>query len=41
MAAARNREIDCILVWKCDRFAHSTRHLLTALEEFGGSRRLG
>ena len=26
MAAARNREIDCVLVWKFDRFARSTRH---------------
>jgi DNA invertase Pin-like site-specific DNA recombinase len=34
MAAARNREIDCVLVWKFDRFARSTRHLLAALEEF-------
>ena len=34
MAAARNQEIDCVLVWKFDRFACSTRHLLTALEEF-------
>jgi DNA invertase Pin-like site-specific DNA recombinase len=34
MAAARNRAIDCVLVWKFDRFARSTRHLLTALEEF-------
>lgn len=34
MAAARNREIDCVLVWKFDRFARSARHLLTALEEF-------
>src|SRR3954462_5454659 len=34
MAAARNHEIDCVLVWTFDRFAHSTRHLLTALEEF-------
>ena len=34
MAAARNRDIDCVLVWKFDRFARSTRHLLTALEEF-------
>lgn len=34
MAATRNREIDCVLVWKFDRFARSTRHLLTALEEF-------
>ena len=34
MVAARNHEIDCILVWKFDRFARSTRHLLTALEEF-------
>ena len=34
MAAARNQEIDCVLVWKFDRFARSTRHLLLALEEF-------
>ena len=34
MAAPRNREIDCVLVWKFDRFARSTRHLLAALEEF-------
>ena len=34
MTAARNHEIDCVLVWKFDRFARSTRHLLTALEEF-------
>ena len=34
MVAARRREIDCVLVWKFDRFARSTRHLLTALEEF-------
>ena len=34
MMAARNHEIDCVLVWKLDRFARSTRHLLAALEEF-------
>ena len=34
MTAARNHEIDCVLVWKFDRFARSTRHLLAALEEF-------
>ena len=34
MTAARNREIDSVLVWKFDRFARSTRHLLAALEEF-------
>lgn len=34
MMAARHREIDCVLVWKFDRFARSTRHLLAALEEF-------
>ena len=34
MLAARNHEIDCVLVWKFDRFARSTCHLLTALEEF-------
>ena len=34
MASVRNLEVDCVLVWKFDRFARSTRHLLTALEEF-------
>jgi DNA invertase Pin-like site-specific DNA recombinase len=34
MAAARNRDFDCVLVWKFDRFARSTQHLLNALEEF-------
>jgi DNA invertase Pin-like site-specific DNA recombinase len=34
MASARNRDLDCVLVWKFDRFARSTHHLLTALEEF-------
>lgn len=34
MKAARHYECDCVLVWKFDRFARGTRHLLTALEEF-------
>ena len=34
MTAARNRELDCVLVWKFDRFARSTQHLLNALAEF-------
>jgi DNA invertase Pin-like site-specific DNA recombinase len=34
MAAVRDREVDCVFVWKFDRFARSTRHLLAALEEF-------
>ena len=34
MKAARNHAFDCVLVWKFDRFARSTKHLLTALEEF-------
>ena len=33
-AARRRRAFDCVLVWKFDRFARSTRHLLMALEEF-------
>lgn len=33
MQAARNYAFDCVLVWKFDRFARSTKHLLTALEE--------
>ena len=34
MAAARKRKFDSILVWRFDRFARSTKHLLLALEEF-------
>src|SRR5918998_354880 len=34
MRAARNRDFDCVLVWKFDRFARSVTHLLRALEEF-------
>ena len=34
MGSVRNFEFDCVLVWKFDRFARSTRHLLTAPEEF-------
>ena len=30
----RKRKLDAILVWQFDRFARSTKHLLTALEEF-------
>jgi DNA invertase Pin-like site-specific DNA recombinase len=31
---ARGRKIDTVLVWKFDRFARSTKHLIDALEEF-------
>jgi DNA invertase Pin-like site-specific DNA recombinase len=34
MGDARKRKLDTILVWRFDRFARSTRHLLSALEEF-------
>lgn len=34
MKSARGHEIDCVLVWKFDRFARSSTHLLAALEEF-------
>ena len=34
MAAARANEIDVVAVWRFDRFARSTSHLLAALEEF-------
>ena len=30
----RDREVDIVLVWKFDRFARSTKQLVTALEEF-------
>jgi len=38
MADARHRRFDVVLVWRFDRFARSTRHLLLALEEFRGLR---
>jgi DNA invertase Pin-like site-specific DNA recombinase len=34
MADAHRRRMDCILVWKFDRFARSVSHLLRALETF-------
>lgn len=34
MADARKRKLDAIIVWRFDRFARSTTHLLLALEEF-------
>lgn len=32
--AARRREVDCVVVWKFDRFARSASHLIRALDEF-------
>ncbi len=34
MSAARKRLFDAAVVWRFDRFARSTKHLLLALEEF-------
>src|ERR1017187_2634642 len=34
MADARKRKFDLVVVWRFDRFASSTKHLLLALEEF-------
>jgi DNA invertase Pin-like site-specific DNA recombinase len=34
LADARKRKLDAIIVWRFDRFARSTKHLLLALEEF-------
>src|SRR5687767_14702916 len=34
MKAARARQIDAVIVARFDRFARSTRHLVTSLEEF-------
>lgn len=34
MDDARKRNFDAVIVWRFDRFARSTRHLLLALEEF-------
>jgi DNA invertase Pin-like site-specific DNA recombinase len=36
MDDARKRQFDSVLVWRFDRFARSTKHLLLALEEFRG-----
>ena len=34
MGDARKRKFDAIVVWRFDRFARSTKHLLLSLEEF-------
>ena len=34
MDDARKRQFDAIVVWRFDRFARSTKHLLSALKEF-------
>ena len=34
MDDARKRQFDAIVVWRFDRSARSTKHLLSALEEF-------
>jgi DNA invertase Pin-like site-specific DNA recombinase len=34
MTDARKRKFDAVLCWRFDRFARSTKHLITALEEF-------
>ncbi len=34
MADARRKKFDVVVVWRFDRFARSTSHLLRALEEF-------
>jgi DNA invertase Pin-like site-specific DNA recombinase len=34
MGDARKRLFDAVVVWRFDRFARSTKHLLAALEEF-------
>jgi len=36
MKDARKRKFDILLVWKFGRFARSTKHLVTALEELEG-----
>ncbi|NBC30022.1 MAG: recombinase family protein [Spirochaetes bacterium] len=32
--AARRRDVECVVVWKFDRFARSASHLIRALDEF-------
>jgi len=34
MEDARKRKFDAVLCWRFDRFARSTKHLITSLEEF-------
>lgn len=34
MTGAHRRRLDCVVVWKFDRFARSVSHLLRALENF-------
>ncbi len=34
MDSARRRKVDCVLVWRFDRFARSLSHLVNALREF-------
>ncbi len=34
MNDAKKRKFDAVLVWRFDRFARSTKHLILALEEF-------
>jgi DNA invertase Pin-like site-specific DNA recombinase len=34
MTAVKRRQFDVVVVWRFDRFARSTKHLVTALEEF-------
>ena len=36
MNDAKKRRFDVVLVWRFDRFARSTRHLILALEDFRG-----
>ena len=36
MEAVRRRRVDCVLVWRFDRFARSSSHLVAALEELRG-----
>ncbi len=36
MDDGRKRKFDVVLVWRFDRFARSTKHLILALEEFRG-----
>jgi DNA invertase Pin-like site-specific DNA recombinase len=33
MEAARRRDVECVVVWKFDRFARSASHLIRALDE--------
>lgn len=37
MTDARQRRVDCVVVWRLDRFGRNLRHLVTAIEELNAA----